>query len=81
MEFKKISAKEARKMADSSDVSLKRIYKFIDEAAKENTTSLLFDLTDPSEKAVEDIIKDLNHSGYSVESKQEDSNVVLTIKW
>ena len=81
MELKRISAKEARNIARNTEVTLKRIYKFISEAAKENSRSILFNFMDPDEEAVKDVTKDLTDNGYTVDQKNEDNCIELTIKW
>ena len=82
MELKRISAKEAQKMSDNVEGTLKRIYKFITEQAKENAHSLFFNLMDPSEAAIKAIQSDLEEQGYKVEvNNEEDDCVGLLIKW
>lgn len=81
MELKRVSAKEARNMSRNTEVTLKRIYKFISEAAKENSRSILFNFMDPDEEAVKDVTKDLTDNGYTVDQKNEDNCIELTIKW
>lgn len=81
MELKRISAKEARSIAKDTEITLKRIYKFINEAAKENSRSIVFNFMDPDEDAVKDVTKDLTNNGYTVEQQNEDDCVELKIKW
>lgn len=82
MELKRVSADEARKMSDNVEGTLKRIYKFITEQAKENARSLFFNLMDPSKAAIKAIQSDLEKQGYEVTvENEEDDCVSLLIKW
>lgn len=82
MELKRVSADEARKMSDDVEGTLKRIYKFITEQAKENAHSSFFNLVDPSEAAIKAIQSDLEKQGYKVTvENEEDDCVSLLIKW
>ena len=84
MEIKKISAADARKMSENVEGTLKRIYKFITEAAHENATSLLFNLDNPSPAAVNAIKRDLAEQGYVIEELENDEEatyLTFNIKW
>lgn len=80
----RICADEARRIADSVEATLKRIYKFICEEAKENARNLVFSLRNPSEKAKDAIIADLEEQGYKVTAEQEEGDedyIQLHISW
>lgn len=81
MEIKKITAQDARELSNTSQVSLKRIYRFIEDAAKENKTTIWFHLEYPSEDAVKEIISDLRTNGYEVISRVVHDTTTLEIKW
>ena len=81
MELKRISAEEARSVSSDVEPTLKRIYKFINEAARENSRSILFNFMDPDEEAVNNIEKDLTDNGYTVTRTVANECVELTIKW
>lgn len=83
-ELKRVSAEEARKIADGVEPTLTRIYRFIKEEAKENARSLVFSLRDPSETAKDAIVADLEQQGYVVTvtvEEGEEHYVQLNISW
>ena len=76
-EIKKITAKEARKLADESEFTLRHIYKYIRERAEENGTALEWCTDDLSKAALETIVTYLKDDGFKVEV----SDCSLVIKW
>ena len=76
-ELKSITAKEARKLADESDFTLRHIYKVIRERAEENITSLDWCLYAISKSALDSIKAALKEDGFKIECTDDS----LTIKW
>ena len=76
-EIKGITAKEARELADSSDYTLKHIYKYIRERASENAVLLEWCSSGLSDAAVETIVSDLNGAGFKVKADKG----ILKISW
>ena len=76
-DIKSITAKEARKLADESDYTLKHIYKLIRERAEENGVSIewcAYALSEPALDAIEAYLKE---DGFRIERKDDS----LVIKW
>ena len=78
-EIKKITAKEARKIADESEFTLKHIYKVIRERAEENGTSTEWCTYDLSKAALITVKAYLKDDGFDV--KVNDKEFRLIIKW
>ena len=78
-EIKGITAKEARKLADSSDYAIKHIYKYIRERANENATVLDWCICDLSGAALEHIIAGLIEDGFKVDVQKKTNT--LHISW
>ena len=76
-EIKKITANEARKLADESEFTLRHIYKVIRERAEENGTTLEWRIDNLSKVALETIVTTLKDDGFKVEA----SDCSLVIKW
>lgn len=76
-EIKKITANEARKLADESEFTLRHIYKVIRERAEENGTTLEWCIDNLSKVALETIVTTLKDDGFKVEA----SDCSLVIKW
>jgi len=76
-ELKGITAKEARKLADESDFTLRHIYKVIREHAEENSTSLEWCLCAISKPALDAVKAALKEDGFNIECTDDS----LTIKW
>ena len=76
-EIKKITANEARKLADESEFTLKHIYKIIRERAEENGTTLEWCTDNLSKVALETIVAALKDDGFKVET----SDCSLVVKW
>ncbi len=76
-ELKSITAKEARKIADESEFTLKHIYKMIRDCAEENSTSLEWCLCAISKPALDSIKAALKKDGFNIECTDDS----LTIKW
>ena len=76
-EIRKITAAEARKLADESEHTLKHIYKYIRERAEENGTILEWCIGQLSKVALETIVAYLKNDGFKVEA----SDCSLVIKW
>ena len=76
-ELKGITAKEARKLADESDFTLRHIYKAIRERAEENGISLEWCIYGISKGALDLIKTRLNEDGFKTEIADDS----LTIKW
>ena len=65
---KKITASEARKIADSTNSFVNRVYKVIREASKEGEISITYDCSCTSKVLLEEAIKDLQENGFKVEA-------------
>ena len=76
-EIKKITANEARKLADESEFTLRHIYKVIRERAEENGTTLEWRIDNLSKVALETIVTTLKDDGFKIEA----SDCSLVIKW
>lgn len=76
-EIKKITAKEARELADESEFTLRHIYKYIRECAEENGTTLEWCTDNLSKIALETIVTTLKDDGFKVEA----SDCSLVVKW
>ena len=76
-DIKVIKAKEARELADSSDFTLRHIYKVIRERAEENGTSIEWCTYGLSEFALQVVIDHLEANGFKTKVTDE----ALTIKW
>ena len=76
-EIKKITANEARKLADESEFTLRHIYKVIRERAEENGTTLECCIDNLSKVALETIVTTLKDDGFKIEA----SDCSLVIKW
>lgn len=76
-EIKKITANEARKLADESEFTLKHIYKIIRERADENSTALEWCTDNLSKAALETIVTYLKDDGFKIEA----SDCLLIVKW
>lgn len=68
LDERRFSAKEAREIADGSEIVLARIYKVIRDSAEEGTVKLEWAAADLSEACKATIVGDLRASGYSVEA-------------
>lgn len=77
LEDRRISAKEAKEIADNSEVMLTRIYKIIREEAEEGRVRLDWGVNFLSKKCLEHIIKDLKDNGYTVLNENHE----LIIQW
>ena len=78
-ELKGITAKEARELADSSDFTLKHIYKEIRTHATENSTSMEWCTYDLSRPALDGAKLRLKEDGFNV--KEDKENHILSISW
>ena len=84
---KKLTASEARAIANSPDRLLAKIYKLIKRAAEEGTTRLNYEIFFGSQEVVEAIKEDLLQQGYTVSAertKEEDDGFYMyfiTINW
>lgn len=82
---KSFSAAEARALADSTTLPLKRIYKAIEEEATEGITSLVWSLDNLSNVQVDTIKSALKAEGYKVEFEKDTSNfgttMAICVKW
>lgn len=76
-EIRGITAKEARRLADESDFTLKHIYKLIRERAEENGTSTNWCFYDISDSALEIIKVNLKEDGFYIECTPDS----LVIRW
>lgn len=65
---KKITASEARKIADSTNSFLNRVYKVIREDSKEGLTSITYDCSYTSKVLLDAAIKDLQENGFKVDT-------------
>lgn len=61
-----ITAAEARNLAETSSVTLNRIYKLIRDVAKENEISINYGISSISGKAFKAVVDDLTANGYTV---------------
>lgn len=77
LEDRRISAKDAKKLADSSEVMLTRIYKVIREEAEEGRVRLDWNTDYLSSKCKDSIVDALRNDGYSIETSDD----TLIIKW
>ena len=78
-EIKKISAKEARKIADESEFTLKHIYKTIKERAEENGTSIEWCTYDLSKAALRTVRASLRADGFETKLPPDENRLI--IKW
>lgn len=65
--LRKITAKEARAIAETSETTLKHIYKTIECEAKENRVSLVWSFYAQDEAITEKIINTLIADGYTID--------------
>lgn len=78
-EIRAITAKEARKIADESEFTLKHIYKVIRERAEENGTSTEWCTYDLSETALASVKAILETAGFVLKENKKEYR--LTISW
>ncbi len=78
-ELKGITAKEAREIADSSDFTLKHIYKEIRRFATENRTRLDWFCADGSKAAMNAAVNTLREAGFKV--SVDNDNSAFTVMW
>ena len=83
MENKQITAVEAKKIAETSEIVKKRINKAIKEAANEGMLKTNFGFAYPSMVLLEAIKSDLINRGFEVILNPDDDNsfVELIISW
>jgi len=80
VEIKKITAKEAHHLSITSRAMIKHIYKFIEEMAKENMSSIIWDFNECNEEVQKSILDVLKSDGYNVSISEKYSNSIK-ISW
>jgi len=77
LEDRRISAKEAKEIANNSEIMLTRIYKVIRDEAAEGRVRLDWNTEYLSSKCKDNIVDALKNDGYSIETSDD----TLIIKW